>query len=339
MAGLGFWKEICMRFGIRLQIFLLFGFVAGPAWAQDPLPSWNEGPNKKSIIDFVTRVTKEGGPNFVPVAERIATFDNDGTLWCEHPMYVQLVYLVAQVKAKAGDHPEWRDKEPFKAILADDLSTALAGGEKKVMDAMMEVHSGMTVDEYEASVKAWLQTAQHPRFRRPYTDLVYQPMIELLTYVRANGFKTYVVSGGGIEFMRPWMVKAYGIPPEQIVGSSIKVKFELRDRKPILTRLPVLDFIDDGPGKPEGIQKFIGRRPVMSFGNSDGDLEMLQWTTGSPGPRFGLIVHHTDAEREYAYDRNTTVGRLDKALDLAPKNGWVVVDMKSDWKVIFPFQK
>ncbi|CAN5130180.1 HAD family hydrolase [soil metagenome] len=328
-----------MHFAFRLSTFVLLLLLAAPVHASDPLPSWNDVASKKAIIEFVTRVTKEGGPNFVPLAERIATFDNDGTLWCEHPMYVQLMYLVAQVKARAGAHPEWKNKEPYKAIQADDLSSALTGGEKALMDVMMTVHSGMTVDEFEHSVNSWLETAKHPRFRRPYTQLIYQPMVELLAYLRANGFKTYIVSGGGIEFMRPWADKAYGIPPEQIVGSSIKLKFELRDRQPTMMRLPQLDFIDDGPGKPEGIQKFIGRRPVMAFGNSDGDLQMLQWTTSAPGPRFGLIVHHTDAEREYAYDRNTTVGRLDKALDLAPKNGWIVMDMKNDWKIIFPFQK
>jgi phosphoglycolate phosphatase-like HAD superfamily hydrolase len=328
-----------VRVAIRLQTFICLALVAAPVKAADPLPSWNDVASKKAIIEFVTRVTKEGGPNFVPAAERIATFDNDGTLWCEHPMYVQLLYLVDQVKARAGDHPEWKSKEPYKAILADDLASASAAGEKGLMDVMMTVHSGMTVEEYEQSVKGWLETARHPRFRRPYTQLIYQPMVEVLAYLRANGFKTYVVSGGGIEFMRPWMDRAYGIPPEQIVGSSIRLRFELRDRKPTMLRLPLMDFIDDGPGKPEGIQKFIGRRPVMAFGNSDGDLQMLQWTTGAPGPRFGLIVHHTDAQREYAYDRKTTVGRLDKALDLAPKNGWTVVDMKYDWKIIFPFEK
>ena len=328
-----------MHFAIRLQTFLLLVVFAAPVRGADPLPSWNDVASKKAIIEFVTRVTKEGGPNFVPVSERIATFDNDGTLWCEHPMYVQLMYVVAQVKARAADHPEWQNKEPYKAILADDLTSAATGGEKALMDVMMTVHSGMTVEEYEQSVKAWLETARHPRFRRLYTELIYQPMVELLAYLRANGFKTFIVSGGGIEFMRPWMDKAYGIPPEQVVGSSIKLKFEMRDRKPTMMRLPQMDFIDDGPGKPEGIQKFIGRRPVMAFGNSDGDLQMLQWTTGAPGPRFGLIVHHTDAVREYAYDRNTTVGRLDKALDLAPRNGWTVVDMKTDWKIIFPFEK
>lgn len=328
-----------MRLASRLPALLGLLILVMPARAQDPLPSWNEGKTKKAIVEFVTMVTKPGGPNFVPVAERIATFDNDGTLWCEHPMYTQLVYLVDQVKARSAEHPDWKNKEPYKAILADDLKNAWTGGEKHVMEAMMDVHAGMTVDEYEQTVIGWLQTARHPRFRRPYTELIYQPMIELLAYLRANKFKTYVVSGGGIEFMRPWTDKAYGIPPEQIVGSSIKVKFEMREGKPIMMRRRELDLIDDGPGKPVGIQQYIGRRPVMAFGNSDGDLEMLQLTTGSPGPRFGLIVHHTDAEREYAYDRNTTVGRLDKALDLAPKNGWVVVDMKKDWKVIFPFQK
>jgi phosphoglycolate phosphatase-like HAD superfamily hydrolase len=305
----------------------------------DPLPSWNDGPAKKAILDFVARVTKEGGPDFVPVAERIATFDNDGTLWSEQPIYFQVEFAMARVKALADKHPEWKDKQPFKAALEGDVKALASEGERRWVELITATHAGMTTEEFEEIVKDWLATARHPRFKRPYTDLVYQPMLELLAYLRANGFKTYVVSGGGIEFMRPWTEKVYGIPPEQVVGTSIKTKFELRDGKPVLLRLPEIDFIDDKAGKPVGIGKFIGRRPIMAFGNSDGDLEMLQWTTMTKGPRFGLIVHHTDAEREWAYDRDSFVGRLDKALDDAPKQGWVVVDMKKEWKVIYPFEK
>ena len=323
---------------LPLLALLFSAMNAPPVLAQrDPLPSWSDGPAKKAIVEFVGKVTKEGGPDFVPVAERIATFDNDGTLWSEQPVYFQFAFAIDRVKALADKHPEWKEKQPFKAVLEGDLRTALAGGEKGIMELMMATHAGMTTEEFEQIVKDWLATARHLRFKRPYTDLVYQPMLELLAYLRANGFKTYIVSGGGIEFMRPWVEKVYGIPPEQVVGSSIKVKYELRDGKPVLVRLPEIDFIDDKAGKPVGIHKFIGRRPIAAFGNSDGDFEMLQWTTGAKGPRFGLIVHHTDAEREWAYDRESHVGRLDKALDEAPKRGWVVVDMKKDWKKVFSF--
>jgi hypothetical protein len=307
-----------------------------PVRADDPLPSWNEGPAKKAIVSFVTRVTKEGGPDFVPVADRIATFDNDGTLWCEMPLYNQFVFAIDRVKILSVTHPEWKDTQPFKAFLEGDMKTALSIGERGYLEMIMATHAGMTSDEFHKTVRDWLETARHPRFRRPYSELVYQPMLELLAYLRANEFKTYIVSGGGIEFMRPWTQRVYGIPPEQVVGSSIKLKYELRDGKPVLVRLPEIDFIDDRAGKPVGIQKFIGKRPIAAFGNSDGDLEMLMWTTAGPGPRFGLIVHHTDGEREYAYDRQSPVGKLDKALDEAGKRGWTVVSMKSDWKTIFP---
>lgn len=327
-----------MQRNIHLCSILLFALATGPVRAADPLPSWNDLAAKKAITEFVAKVTREGGPDYVPVAKRIATFDNDGTLWCEKPMYVQVVYAVDQVKAKAAQHPEWKTKQPYKDILEGNLRAALAMNEKVFMSVMMEVHAGMTTEQFEKNVKDWLATARHPRFKRPYTELTYQPMVELLAFLRKNDFQTFIVSGGGIDFMRAFAEKAYGIPPQQIVGSSIKTKFEFRDGKPIILRLPELDFVDDGPGKPEGIAKFIGRRPVMAFGNSDGDLEMLQWTTAGTGPRFGLIVHHTDPVREYAYDRTSDVGRLIKALDQAPRNGWTVVSMKDDWKVIFPFE-
>jgi hypothetical protein len=284
-------------------------------------------------------VTKEGTPDFVPVAERIAVFDNDGTIWAEQPMYFQFIFALDRVKAMAPQHPEWKEKEPFASLLKGDIKGALAGGEHAMLEIVMATHAGMTSEEFEKIVTDWIATARHPVTKRPYTEMVYQPMLELLAYLRTNGFKTFIVSGGGIEFMRPWTEKVYGIPPEQIVGSSIKTQFKLRDGKPVLVRLPEIDFIDVKAGKPVGIHKFIGRRPIAAFGNSDGDLQMLQWTTAGDGARFALIVHHTDAAREWAYDRESHIGKLDKALDEAPQRGWVVVYMKQDWKVIYPFQK
>jgi phosphoglycolate phosphatase-like HAD superfamily hydrolase len=304
--------------------------------ADEPLPSWQDGAARRAIVDFVTRVTREGGPDFVPVAERIATFDNDGTLWAEQPMYIQMAFALDRVKTLAPQHPEWRDKQPFKAVQEGDLKSLVAGGEKGLIELIMATHAGMTTEEFEQIVKDWLATAKHPHFNRPYTECIYQPMVELLAYLRANGFKTYIVSGGGIEFMRPWTEKVYGIPPEQVVGSTIKTKFERRDGKPVLMRLPEVDFIDDKAGKPVGIHKFIGRRPIFAFGNSDGDHQMLQWTAAGAGPRFMGLVHHTDAEREWAYDRTSHIGKLDKALDEALAKGWTVVSMKDDWKTILP---
>jgi hypothetical protein len=304
--------------------------------ADDPLPSWNDGAAKRAIVDFVQRVTTSGGQDFVPERERIATFDNDGTLWAEQPMYFQLAFALDRVKALAPQHPEWQEQEPFKSILKGDVKTALAGGEVAVMQVLVATHTSMTTEEFTRTVTDWAATARHPRFNRLYTECVYQPMLELLAYLRANGFKTYIVSGGGIEFMRPWTEKVYGIPPEQVVGSSGKTKFAMRDDKPVLLRLPELDFIDDKEGKPVGINKFIGRRPILAFGNSDGDHQMLQWTAAGSGPRFMGLVHHTDAEREWAYDRTSHIGRLDKALDAALAKGWTVVSMKDDWKTIFP---
>lgn len=305
----------------------------------EPLPSWNDGPTKTSIIEFVTRVTTQGAPDYVAPAERIAVFDNDGTLWSEQPMYVQLAFVLDRVKALAPQNPGWKTKQPFKAVLDGDMRVLAASGEQGLMQLIAVTHAGMTADEFTKIVSNWLSTARHPRFKRPYTELVYQPMLELLAYLRANGFKTYIASGGGIEFMRPWTERVYGIPPEQVLGSSIKMQFEMRDGRPILFRLPQINFIDDKVGKPVGINQQIGRRPIAAFGNSDGDLEMLQWTTMSGGVRFGLIVHHTDAEREFAYDRQAHFGKLDKALDAAAVNKWTVVDMKKDWKKVFPFQE
>ncbi len=328
-----------MRQILLATLMAMAATLPAAAVAQDdPLPSWNDGPAKKSILAFVARVTNEGGPDFVPPAERIAVFDNDGTLWSEQPIYFQFAFAIDRVKALAPQHPEWKDTEPFQSVLAGDVKGALAGGEKAIVELVMATHSGMTTEEFEATVKEWMATARHPRFKRPYNELVYQPMVEVLAYLRASGFKNYIVSGGGIEFMRPWVESTYGIPPEQVVGSSGKLKFELREGKPVLVKLPEIDFVDDGPGKPVGIQKFIGRRPIAAFGNSDGDLQMLEWVTSADGPRFGLIVHHTDSEREWAYDRQSHVGKLDKALDEARSKGWTVADMKQDWKVIYPFE-
>jgi hypothetical protein len=316
----------------------LFSTSAPAQTAADPLPLWNDGAAKQTIVNFVTAVTRDSSPDFVPVPQRIATFDNDGTLWCEHPMYVQLAFALDRVKAMAPLHPEWKDKQPFKAVLEGDMKTLAESGERGLVELVMVTHAGMTSNEFAKIVTDWLATARHPRFDRPYTELVYQPMLELLAYLRANGFKTFIVSGGGVEFMRPWTERVYGVPPEQVVGSSIKTKFEMRDGRPELFRLPEINFIDDKAGKPVGINEFIGRRPIAAFGNSDGDLEMLQWATMSGGVRLGLIVHHTDAEREYAYDRHTPFGELDKALDAAAMNKWTVVSMKDDWKRIFAFQ-
>lgn len=325
----------------RSSLALLLLLVVTPAYAQtDALPSWHEGPSKKSITDFVARVTTAGGSDFVPVERRIATFDNDGTLWTEQPMYFQLAFALDQIKRLAPQHPEWRTKEPFKSVLAGDMKGVSASGEKGLVQLVMTAHSGMTTEAFAQSVIEWTKTGRHPRFNRPYTEIIYQPMLELLTYLRANGFKTFIVSGGGVEFMRPWAEKAYGIPPEQVVGSSGVVKFQLdANGNPVLLKTPKVEFVDDGPGKPVGINRFIGRRPIFAFGNSDGDLEMLQWTAAGPGARFVGIVHHTDAAREYAYDRQSHIGRLDKALDQAATKGWTVVSMKDDWKRIYPFDK
>ena len=303
----------------------------------DPLPSWNEGTAKQSIVDFVHRVTDQAGDDFVPEAERIATFDNDGTLWSEQPAYFQLLFAIDRVKALASEHPEWKTKQPFKAVLDGDMEALATAGEHGLLELVMATHAGMTTVEFEAIVKEWIAAARHPTTGLPFTRMVYQPMLELLEYLRANGFKTFIVSGGGIEFMRPWTEAVYGIPPEQVVGSSIKTNFEMRDGQPVLMRLPEIDFIDDKDGKPVGINSHIGRRPIAAFGNSDGDLQMLQWTAAGDGPSFCLYVHHTDAEREWAYDRESHIGRLDKGLNEAAKNGWTVVDMKNDWKVVFPW--
>jgi haloacid dehalogenase-like hydrolase len=308
-----------------------------PVTLGSSLPSWNDGAAKQSILNFVAAVTREGSPDFVPPADRIATFDNDGTLWVEQPMYTQLSFALDRVTELASINPEWKDTQPFKAALEGDMKTLSETGERGLIALLMATHPGITAIEFRNIVVEWITTARDPHFKRPYTDLAYQPMLELLTFLRANGFKTFIISGGGIEFIRPWAERVYGVPPEQVVGSSIKTKFQMRDGTPELFRLPEMHFVDDNAGKPVGINHHIGRRPVAAFGNSDGDLEMLQWTTMADGHRLGLIVHHTDAEREYAYDRNTSFGRLDKALDAAAINKWTIVDMKNDWKRIFAF--
>jgi phosphoserine phosphatase len=327
----------------RRQLISLLGagllavWLPALAMAQgEPLPSWNDSPSRQAILDFVGRVTRHGGPDFVPVPERIATFDNDGTLWAEQPLYFQLLFAIDRIKALAPQHPEWATKEPYASLLKGDVKTALAGGEHAVLEIVMATHAGITSDEFETIVKNWLTIARHPTTGRPYTEMVYQPMLELLAHLRANGFKTFIVSGGGVEFMRAFAEKVYGIPPEQVIGSSGKQQFEIRDGKPVLVKLAAVDFNDDKEGKPIAIQKVIGRRPIAAFGNSDGDLQMLQWTCGASGPRFCLYVHHTDAGREWAYDRQSSIGRLDKGLDEAAERGWTVVDMHQEWKTIFP---
>lgn len=319
--------------------FLLTIIFPTMADAQDALPSWREGRAKASIVEFVEKVTAKGGPDFVQVEDRIAVFDNDGTLWSEQPFYFQLGFMFDRVKALAPEHPEWKDKEPFKSILEGNLAGLASAGEQGIVELGMATHAGMTTDEFSKIVSDWFATAKHPRFDRPYNEITFLPMRELLAYLRANGFKTYIVSGGGIEFMRPMTQKMYGIPPEQVVGSSIVTKYALDGDTPVLEREPKIDFIDDGAGKPVGINKFIGRRPIFTAGNSDGDYEMLRWATAGPGPRFGLIVHHTDADREYAYDRESHFGKLDKALTEADSRKWLVVDMKADWGKIYTFEK
>jgi hypothetical protein len=303
----------------------------------DPLASWNDGATKTSIVDFVTRVTGAGGTDYVPPEKRIATFDNDGTLWSEQPYPFQLAFALDRVKALAPQHPEWQDKEPFKSVLAGDIKGMLSGGYHALIAVVSATHAGMTTDEFEAAVCEWLMTARHPKTGRLFTEMVFQPMLELLTYLRANGSKTFVVSGGGIEFMRGFAEITYGVPPEQIIGSSGKLKFEMRGSSPVPSKLPEIELVNDNVEKPAAIQKFIGRRPIAAFGNSDGDLEMLQWTTAGKGARLALLLHHNDETREWAYDR-AVIGQLDKARDEAHAKGWTVVDMKTDWRRVFPFE-
>ena len=317
----------------------VFALTAPTADAQDPLPSWNETAPKKSITAFVERVTRPGSPDLVPAPERIATFDNDGTLWAEQPMYFQALFLIDRVKALAPRHPEWRTRPPFAALLKGDAKVVAAAGEKGLLELLAATHAGVTTEEFGKIVSDWIAVARHPRTGKLYTEMVYQPMLELLAYLRANEFKTFIVSGGGVDFIRPWAERVYGIPPEQVVGSNLRTKFELHDGKPVLVKLPAVDLIDDKEGKPVGIHRQIGRRPIAAFGNSDGDLQMLQWTIAGSGPRFALLVHHTDDVREWAYDRNSAFGRLDKALTAAQASNWTVVDMKRDWRTVFAYER
>jgi phosphoserine phosphatase len=305
----------------------------------DPLPSWNDGATKQAIVKFVADATRSGAPTFIPPAERIATFDNDGTLWAEQPFYFQFAFAMARVNTLVLQHPELREKEPFKSVLEENLKGVLAGGERAIAEIVIATHTGMTTDEFDKAVADWLASARHPRFKRPYTECVYQPMLELLAYLRANGFKTFIVSGGGIDFMRVFSERVYGIPPEQVVGSTSETRFEMREGGPLLFREPKIDFIDDKAGKPVGIHRFIGRRPVFAFGNSDGDQQMLEWTAAGSGARFMGLLHHTDGDREWAYDRTSDIGRLDKALDEAVEKKWTVVDMKRDWNRVFLFER
>jgi len=330
---LGSARSLASRVGLLVFSWLALGAAGVRA---DPLPSWNEGPARQAIVAFVEAVTKQGGPDFVAPAERIAVFDNDGTLWSEQPMYVQLAFILDRVKALAPQHPEWREREPFASALRGDLAAVAATGEHGLLELLMATHAGNTSEEFARMVEGWLASARHPTLGRPYTECAYQPMLELLAYLRASGFKTFIVSGGGVEFMRPFTERVYGVPPEQVIGSSIQTRYEIRDGRPVIVRLPAVDFVDDKAGKPVGIHKFIGRRPLAAFGNSDGDFEMLEWTTSGPGPRLGLLLHHDDGAREVAYDRKSSFGRLGRGLDEAPTRGWQLVSMKNDWKLVFP---
>jgi len=313
--------------------------ASSSAIAAEALPSWQDGPAKQRIVGFVQAVSTVGGKEYVAPAERIAVFDNDGTLWSEQPTYFQLAFALDRVKELAPAHPDWKTTQPFKAALEGDMKALAATGEKGIAELLAVTHAGMTTEEFAAIVREWVRTAKHPTLKRPYTELTYAPMRELLDYLRANGFQTWIVSGGGVEFMRVITEELYGVPPQQVVGSSIKTRYEVRNGQPAIVRLPEIDFIDDKAGKPIGIHKAIGRRPVAAFGNSDGDFEMLEWTTASPGARLGVIVHHDDAAREFAYDRSSHIGKLARGLDEAPQRGWTVVSMRNDWKTVFAPQR
>ncbi len=317
-------------------VALVLAVVSFATRAADPLPSWNDSESKARIVAFIEKVTDANSSDFVPATERIATFDNDGTLWSEQPAYFQLLFALDRVRAMAPEHPEWKTQQPFKAAIEGDMKTLAASGEKGLAELVMASHAGMTADAFDATVREWIAAARHPVTKRAYTDMVYQPMLELLEYLRANGFKTYIVSGGGVEFVRAWAESVYGIPPEQVVGSSIETRYEVRDGTPAIVRLPKIDFIDDKAGKPVGIHKFIGRRPIAAFGNSDGDFEMLEWVTSQSRPTLGVLVHHDDSQREFAYDRDSHIGKLVRGLDEADARGWTVVSMQRDWKRVYP---
>ncbi|MFC4313601.1 HAD family hydrolase [Steroidobacter flavus] len=320
------------------RTLLVAPLIAAAAVASaEPLPSWEDGVSKRAIVEFVARISREDSADYVAPRERIAVFDNDGTLWAEQPIYFQFAFALDRVKTLSSVHPEWRSTAPFKDVLSGDTRALVASGQKGLLQVIAASHSGITTEDFDTIVGSWLATAKHPRFERPYTELAYQPMLELLDYLRSQDFKTFIVSGGGVEFMRVFAEQVYGIPPEQVIGSSAVTKFVAvgTNGKPALIKEPQIDFIDDGPGKPSGIDRFIGRRPILAVGNSDGDLQMLQWTAGGAGPRFVALVHHTDTDREYAYDRDSQVGKLDKALDEAQRQRWLIIDMKHDWRRIF----
>ena len=319
-----------------LSALLMIFTLLSSAHASNPLPSWNDGESKQAIVAFVNKVTREGSEDFVPAPERIATFDNDGTLWSEQPMYFQFIYVIERIKKLAPQHPAWKEQEPFASVLKGDMQQALAGGEKALLEMVMATHAGLTAEEFSKSVKEWLSTARHPKTVKRYTAMVYQPMLELLDYLRANDFKIFIVSGGGIDFVRVFSEEVYGIPPERVVGSSNKAKYEVRDGKPVIVKLPEIDLIDDKAGKPVGIHRHIGSRPILAIGNSDGDFEMLEWTTTGDGPRLGMILHHTDADREWAYDRDSHIGKLDRGLNESSGRNWNLIDMKKEWKNIYP---
>ena len=323
---------------LALALALTVSATANASRAAEPLPSWSDGPSKEAIVEFVEQVTREGGPDYVPAPERIAVFDNDGTLWSERPVYFQLLFAIDRVKALAAKNPDWKDRQPFKAVLDNDMEALAKAGKKGLAELVMASHAGMSTEEFEKIAADWIATAKHPKTGKAYTEMVYQPMLELLGYLRKNGFKTYIVSGGGIEFMRPWVEKVYGIPPEQVIGSRIKVEYQLVDGKPILKRLPALDFVDDKAGKPVGIHQLIGRRPIAAFGNSDGDFEMLEWVASGNGLRLAMLVRHDDGDREFAYDRDSHIGRLSRGLDEGPGRGWIITSMKKDWKCVFADQ-
>ena len=320
----------------KLMLLTVLVFASTLVCAAEPLPSWNDGPARDRILEFVRSVTDEKGPDFVEPGARIATFDNDGTLWLEYPLYTQMVFALDRVRELAPLHPEWATTQPFKAVLAGNLEKVAESGIEGLMEIIMATHAGMAAEEYEKIAATWLKSKKNDRFGRLYSELIYQPMVELLDYLRANEFKTFIVSGGGIAFMRPISETAYGIPPDQVVGSRIKTEYMVRDGKGVLVRKPEIGFIDDKAGKPVGIHEHIGRRPILAVGNSDGDFEMVEYTTSGEGRRLGVFIHHTDSEREYAYDRESKVGRLSRALDEADERGWLIVDMKDDWKVIWP---
>ena len=326
------------RWLAALGLSLLLGAcapMAGAPTAADPLPSWNDGPARQRIVAFVQAVGTEGGKDYVAPAERVAVFDNDGTLWLEYPMYTQMRFVLDRIRQLAPQHPQWQDQEPFKSAIAGDLRGVMAGGEKALMELLLAAQSGTSTQQFGAAVNEWLATAQDPRLKRPYDSLTYQPMQELIRYLRANGFRTYISSGGSMEFMRPFTERVYGIPPEQVIGTRQKLLYEVQDRQGVLMMQPQIEHVNDGPGKPVGIEVQLGRRPIAAFGNSDGDLAMLQYTTTGPGLRLGMLVHHDDAEREYAYDRSSPVGKLDKGLDQYQAAGWTLISMKKDWRVVF----